>query len=281
MVADPDTATILTECDMDDVMSLGFIGGEAAAFSDRCPSKPTPNEDAAGLLPLGGGRGVLVVADGLGGRPGGATASARTVECIKRSVTGVGDGEDAMRAAIIEGIEQANRELLEMGTGAATTVAVAEIDGATVRTYHVGDSVILVIGQRGKLKLQTVAHSPVGFGEASGLMDEAEAMSHPERHIVANIVGAHDMRIEVGSRKELAPRDTVVLASDGLVDNLYVGEIADIVRAGPLGDAAGRLVGTCKARMAGTSNDEPCKPDDLTVIVYRPPSQTGVSSTHE
>ena len=49
-----------------------------------------------------------------------------------------------------------------LGAGSATTLAVAEVVGQTVRTYHVGDSPIWVFGQRGRLKLQTVPHSPVG-----------------------------------------------------------------------------------------------------------------------
>jgi protein phosphatase len=70
---------------------------------------------------------------------------------------------------------------------------------------------------------------------------------------------------------QLAPRDTVLLASDGLFDNLYIDEIVDTIRSGPLAVAADRLVDRVHARMHGAGTaDQPCKPDDLTVVLFRP-----------
>ena len=117
-----------------------------------------------------------------------------------------------MRAAIINGIERANVAVRDMGLGAATTMAVVQVQERFVRPYHVGDSLILVVGNQGKIKLQTIAHSPVGYGVEAGLLDEAEAMHHEARHVVSNIVGTEDMRIEVGARLRMAPRDTLVVA---------------------------------------------------------------------
>ena len=77
---------------------------------------------------------------------------------------------------------------------------------------------VLVTGGLGKIKLLTVSHSPVGMALESGLLDEAEAMHHEERHIVSNVVGSAGMRIEIGAKRKLAPRDTVLLASDGLAE---------------------------------------------------------------
>ena len=42
---------------------------------------------------------------------------------------------------------------------------------------------ILTTGQRGRLRMQTVSHSPVGFAIEYGLLDESEAMHHEERHL--------------------------------------------------------------------------------------------------
>ena len=49
-----------------------------------------------------------------------------------------------------------------------------------------------------------------------------------------NVIGSSDMRVEVGPALQLAARDTVLLASDGLFDNLYIDEIVDTIRRGPL-----------------------------------------------
>ncbi|MDH3520454.1 MAG: SpoIIE family protein phosphatase, partial [Myxococcales bacterium] len=126
-----------------------------------------------------------------------------------------------------------------------------------------------LVGQRGKLKLQTIAHSPVGFAVEAGMLDESEAMHHEDRHIVSNMLGAPDMRIEVGSARRLAPRDTLLLASDGLSDNLRTDEIVQRIRTGSLEEGARRLVRAARRRMDAPIEGEPSKPDDLTFVSYR------------
>jgi len=133
----------------------------------------------------------------------------------------------------------------------------------------VGDSMILVVGQRGKIKLQTVSHSPVGYAVESGLLDEAEAMHHEDRHLVSNMLGMTDMRIEVGSAIELAARDTLLLASDGLFDNLHVHEIVERIRKGPLAQVMQDLAAQCRGRMQAATDGQPSKPDDLTFVAFR------------
>jgi serine/threonine protein phosphatase PrpC len=123
------------------------------------------------------------------------------------------------------------------------------------------------------MKLQTVSHSPVGFAKEAGLLDEQEAMHHEERHVVSNVIGAADMRIEIGSVLKLAPMDTVVLTSDGLVDNLHVNEIVERLRKGPLDGAVKNLAAVARQRMTQPQEGEPSKPDDLTFIVFRGPGR--------
>ena len=64
-----------------------------------------------------------------------------------------------MRSRILDGFEEANEAVLGLGVGAATTLVAAEIEDTRVRSYHVGDSMSLIVGQRGKLKSQSVPHS--------------------------------------------------------------------------------------------------------------------------
>jgi serine/threonine protein phosphatase PrpC len=82
------------------------------------------------------------------------------------------------------------------------------------------------------------------------------------------------MSVEIGSHLSLAPRDTVVLASDGLFDNLYIDEISACVRKDSLDQACLLLVETTRSRMTETTPEHPSKPDDLTVVLYRPRKQT-------
>ncbi len=262
-------ARLFFQVDMSQGETVALSGGEAAVFSTRSRDKQTPNEDAAALIHVNGQAGILVVADGLGGSPAGEQASCLAIAELIASIQQAPADEPSLRAAILNGIENANRAVSGLGIGAATTLAIAEVRGRSVRPYHVGDSMVLLVGQRGKIKLQTVSHSPVGYAVESGLLDETEAMHHAERHLVSNVIGTPDMRIEVGSAVEMARYDTLLLASDGLFDNLHTEEIVERIRKGPLKRVASTLVEDCRRRMQTPEEGQPSKPDDLTFVAYR------------
>jgi serine/threonine protein phosphatase PrpC len=260
-------AQLYLETDMQQPQTLPFAGGEACVFTERRPGRETVNEDAAAVIPLDTDSGILAVADGLGGLPAGNLAAGLALRHLAEHLNG--QHGEAQREALLNGLEQANDAILASGQGSATTIAVVGIDGTTLRAYHAGDSMIIITGQRGRLKYQSMAHSPTGYAEAAGMLDEESAMFHSERHLVSNMVGMADMRIEMSPPIELAPRDTVVIGSDGLFDNLYTGEIVDLVRTGPLAEAGRRLLDRCRERMAGADSNHPHKPDDLAFVLYR------------
>jgi len=256
------------EQDMTAPEVFDFCGGQVAVFTAAYPGRGSPNEDGVLHVRLDARHGVLAVADGAGGAAAGARASAAAL----RSVLGRLEGAEAanLREAVLSGFDDANRAVGDLGVGAATTLALVRIKDGTVRSYHVGDSLVLVFGQRGKRKLETIAHSPVGYAVEAGLLDEQEALHHDERHLVSNLVGLPDMRVEISGELRLAPRDTVLVASDGLSDNLHVDELVEMARKGPLKGVAERLAATALDRMRTPRETLPSKPDDLTFLLYRP-----------
>ena len=243
--------------------------GLAAIFSTRSPGSPTASEDAAALIPVDDKRGVIVVADGCGGMPSGDLASEIAVTALRKAIRQAAKKNCDLRTAILDGIERANREILALGVGAGTTIAVAEIDGLKLRPYHVGDSQIMIIGQKGKVKLLTKCHSPVGYAREAGLLSAKEALSHDDRHILSNWLGKVGMHLEVGATIELTPKDTVIIGSDGLFDNLSEDEIASACRKGQLLAVSHELVEACHARMTSPTPGKPSKPDDLTFVAFR------------
>jgi serine/threonine protein phosphatase PrpC len=190
-------ARMFVEQDMTSCELADCAGGAVAVQSFRCPGKETPNEDAAALLAVGSRRAILVVADGVGGQPAGRRAAAIAIQSVKACLDEQRD-DTGLRGIILNAFERANEAVTALGVGAATTLSVVEIDGDIVRSYHAGDSMIIVTGQRGRLKLKTVSHSPTGYAVESGYLDEDEAMHHEDRHLVLNMVGTADMHIEVG-----------------------------------------------------------------------------------
>ena len=110
-----------------------------------------------------------------------------------------------------------------------------------------------------------------GFAVEAGFLDHKEALHHEDRHLVSNFLGANDMRIDVGAELRLQARDTILLATDGLMDNVHLSETIERIRKGPLDAAAERLVALARHRMAAKTTAQPSKPDDLSLILYRKP----------
>lgn len=241
--------------------------GIAAVFSSRSPDKTTGNEDTAAIIQPDNKSAILIVADGVGGLPAGGQASSLVVDAMHRSIKNAWRNQGDIRHAILSALEEANQKIVDSANGSATTLAVVEILGNSVRTYHVGDSMILVTGQRGKLKIETISHSPVGYAVEAGVLSEEEAILHDERHLVSNVVGSQDMHISMGIATKLAPRDTLLVASDGLFDNIHRDEIIEIIRKGGLEDCGNRLAAMARKRME--ERIPPFKPDDLTFILFR------------
>ena len=132
-----------------------------------------------------GGR-LLIVADGMGGHRGGATASRLAGETVKAQYLGseTYDIPTALREALIRANAriyseaQANPDLRGMGT---TTSALA-VRGAQAWLAHVGDSRIYFI--RGdQIRQLTDDHSLVASMVREGLLTAKEAETHPRRNV--------------------------------------------------------------------------------------------------
>lgn len=269
-----DTATdviLLDGAEQPDRREARAGGGEVVAFTCRSPDKETENEDTVAVIPYGPQAAVLVVADGAGGLPAGKRASACAVTTLIDSLNTSMAETMMLRNAILNGIEAANLAVQQLGNGSATTLTVVTIEGLIARAYQIGDSVALIVGQRGLLKLQTPVHSPTGLAVEAGFLDQREALHHAERHLVSNFLGTPEMRIDVGAEVTLRPRDTVLVASDGLMDNVHIDEIIARIRKGPVADAADSVISLARRRMGDHATEQPSKPDDLSLILFRKP----------
>lgn len=262
---------ILDGASAPDRLTLSLAGGTMIAYTCRAPDKDTDNEDTVGAMAYGDDAAVMMVADGAGGLPAGKRASVTAVAELERSLRRSLDDNTALRTAILDGIEAANQAVRDIGTGSATTLTVVAVEGMTARAYQIGDSEALVVGQRGRVRAQTMAHSPTGFAVEAGFLDQREALHHAERHLVSNYLGSADMRIDMGGTIDLQARDTILLATDGLTDNIHLHEIIELIRKGPLGKSVDALTNLAARRMTTESRTMPSKPDDLSLILFRRP----------
>lgn len=225
--------------------------GEAAVLSWARPGAII-NEDAALVVERDDAL-MLAVSDGVGGLPGGDRASRRALEALGQAfLSGVSEEE---------ALEKANEAVRRL-RGPACTLVVSTLRDDVLRTYVVGDSQAFLLGGRGRIKAVTIPQSVVGYGTEAGLIAPEEAVHHPMRNVVTNILGEPQLRVTRTRWGRLAPRDTLLLASDGLFDSLPYETIAELARARPLGEMVNGL-----AQAARDAIGAPF--DDLTIIAYR------------
>lgn len=255
--------------EMDAPELLNLDAGEVVVFSNARRPGRAPNEDAAAVVPLGDRRAVLLLADGMGGAAAGDRAAGIAIRTATEWVLGARPGGSGVRNAILDGFEEADRSVRDLDLGAGTTFVAAELWQDQVRTYHAGDSMAVLIDADGRPRWRTTPHSPVGFAIEAGLLDDARAMTHQARHLLTNAIGKRATHVEVGACRPLLPGDTLVVASDGLFDNLMLSEIGERVRHRELREAVGDLVGTATGRMISPESSDISKLDDLTILAFR------------
>jgi serine/threonine protein phosphatase PrpC len=234
---------------------VGLVRSENQDFG----SCTTPEEEKESHP---GGR-LLVVADGMGGHRGGATASRIAAETVKAQFLGseTADIPTALRESLsranarIYSEAQANPDLRGMGT----TTSVLAVRDHEAWLGHVGDSRIYRV--RGdEITQLTDDHSLVASMVREGLLTPKEAETHPRRNVLQRSMGvADDVEIDVRGPFELREGDTFVLCSDGLHGLVKEDELKEVAKL-PIGEAADEYVKRALERGA---------PDNVTVIVAR------------
>jgi len=218
---------------------------------------------------------LLVVADGMGGHRGGATASRLAGETVKAQFLGseTRDVKTALKESLtranarIFSEAQSNPELRGMGT---TTSALA-VRGNDAWFAHVGDSRIYMV-RNGEIKQLTDDHSLVASMVREGLLTMKEAETHPRRNVLQRSMGvAEDVEIDVRGPYELQDGDVFVLCSDGLHGVVKEDEIAEIAKL-PIDQAGDEYLRRALDRGA---------PDNVTVIVARVEPATDADPVYE
>jgi PPM family protein phosphatase len=213
------------------------------------------------------GRGIFVVADGMGGEAAGEVAAQQAVDFIaKRLSEETGSAARRLR----EAITSANNEIFRLAEqnpewrGMACVLTAALIEEGMLHVGHVGDSRLYRVQNRTIRKI-TPDHSPIGQKEDSGELTELEAMRHPRRNEVFRDVGSRLHKPDDPDFIEYLQfpleRDAAyVFCSDGLSDMLSSREILSVVldNAGCPQDAVRGLIE--KANAAGGK-------DNISVIV--------------
>src|SRR5262245_19333409 len=237
---------------------------EIASLSDTGRQRSN-NQDSFGEGRARSGARWIMVADGMGGHAGGATASRVAVETVSSVVGSSQEAPDvALRAAleaanrVVHDEAQRNTQLAGMGT---TGVAALFSDDGLAFVANVGDSRAYRL-RDGALQQITLDHSLVAELARRGIITEEEALVHPRRNEVLRSLGVEPEVVVDVHRVELQPGDQILLCSDGLSGVVRDPEIADVMHREPPARAVRTLVDFANSRGG---------PDNVTVQIARIP----------
>lgn len=179
----------------------------------------TDNQDNAGFVdtPLGL---LVVVCDGMGGGPGGRTASLMAVDTILNVLSETAEHtprEDALTFAI----EKANdiiyskaKETPEL-RGMGTTVAAVLINEKSAVIAHAGDTRVYQL-RKGSIVFRSSDHSYVADLVRQKKISEEEARNHPQSNIVTRALGIKpSVEIELDETPFLRG-DRFLVCTDGI-----------------------------------------------------------------
>jgi protein phosphatase len=195
--------------------------GEGAQHQGARPYQ----EDSWALRALPDGALLAVLADGMGGHAGGATASRLAVGAFllaMESGASLAGALDAANAAVGEAARR-DPALDNMGT----TLVAAVVRGDEVRWISVGDSPFY-LATRGGLERLNADHSMVPQIEAlaeRGIITREEAARHPGRHTLREAVMGNPLTLIDEGCRALRSGDRLLVCSDG-VETLSSAEIA-------------------------------------------------------
>jgi protein phosphatase len=219
----------------------------------------TENQDSVYPEGLGEGRsGVVAVADGLGGHPGGDIASRCAVDAVANAPEGI-DGAELVGAAhdrIIARIAEALGERSEL-IAMATTLTLAVLSPTEpIEVAHVGDSRVYLAS--GSSIVQVTEDHTHGMDRVvAGDLSLQEAQQDPDWHVMSNWLGFESYRV-ASYRVPVEPGDRLLLCTDGLSNMLTDDQIAEFLAVGTAERSAAALIDA--ANTAGGL-------DNITVVV--------------
>jgi protein phosphatase len=142
-----------------------------------------------------------------------------------------------------------------------------EIFNDTITFVHYGDSKAILI-RNDEVIHETQDHSPVQVLINRGIISATDALFHPDRHYVDKAIALEDgepVKVEAetfSTKIELG--DRILLATDGLWDNMTADEAGQLVSIAPDAPSALKLLDRTLRDLVQKNGKE----DNLAMVVY-------------
>jgi protein phosphatase len=212
----------------------------------------------------------MIIADGIGGQPAGALASALSVEAARlvldSSLFGHRQSSDDVVALLIAATCAAQERVLQSSLSnkewerMGSTLLLACVSGDELFVAHLGDVRCYVLDSS-RLTQITEDHSLVSDLVKDGRLSPAEARFHPQKGVISRAIGMiHSADPDINQRT-LKNGDRVLLCSDGLWESISDEEIRSVLR----GEGSPRQLATVLVDRANAGGGK----DNITGIVYQ------------
>lgn len=192
----------------------------------------TPEDDGASEGPV-----VIAVADGMGGAVGGEIASRIAIDA---ALSDGGRPETRVESANEAVLDEIAKQPQLRGMGTTLTLGVFN-DNGMLELAHVGDSRAYLY-RAGRLDQITHDHTVVAEMVRNGMLTEAQAATHPRRHMLSRVIGMENVVVD-GLSMPLHDGDRLMFCTDGLTGLVGDDAISMVLRTAPQpSDAAWSLV---------------------------------------
>lgn len=189
------------------------------------------NEDCVLAEP---GYGVFLVADGMGGRPGGAQASRVAARAFMDYLRGVNPSALAGPVALRKAVAAANKAVRDIVladpgmAGMGTTLAAVVLSEAGSRIVNVGDSRVYRFS-RGCLEQLTEDHTLVSELMSHRMISEATAGACELDNVLSRAIGTRPTVEPDITDLNLGEGDWLLICTDGFYKSLSADRIHDLL----------------------------------------------------
>ncbi len=207
--------------------------------------------------------GVLIIADGMGGRSFGEQAAAAAVETTEDALAELLDsrqvGDVVVADALATALRRANARVYELASadddrkGMGTTCVAAVVEGDRLYVAHAGDSRAYLL-RDGLLRQVTHDHSYVAEQVRAGAITEEGARSSRFRNIITRAIGIEPTLDAEVSEADVQPGDTLLLCTDGLSNMVAEEDITRTLMQSPSPQAAADRLVQMAVRSGGRDN---------------------------
>ena len=197
---------------------------------------------------------LFVVADGMGGKTGGAMAAQQVMSTAKNLFAEYSIGE-SIESLLTEIVNEAHLVIrlsaLSTEKEPHSTIVALIVQPHRADWAHVGDSRLYRFND-GKLLGRTIDHSYVEQLVNEGKLDRKGASSHRLSNLLTHALGTNKQpSIDFGHVDALSVGDTFLLCSDGLWHYFTEQELAVVLNGFPPRQASERLIQIARERAGG------------------------------